>query len=67
MRSLFVLTAAAGSAYVFGAKAGRARYEEIRERWDSMRERVRQDPGAGSVKASDIEPPNVAPDAVIDR
>jgi len=68
MRTLFVLTAAAGSAYVFGAKAGRARYEEIRERWDSMLERVRQDGGAGSVKAStDIEPPNVAPDAVIDR
>jgi hypothetical protein len=52
---------------VFGAKAGRARYEEIRERWDSMLERFRQD-GGGSVKASTaIEPPNVAPDAVIDR
>jgi hypothetical protein len=68
MRTLFVLTAAAGSAYVFGAKAGRARYEEIRERWDSMLERVRQDGAGGSMKAStDIEPPNVAPDAVIDR
>ena len=50
MRTLFVLTAAAGSAYVFGAKAGRARYEEIRERWDSMLERVRQDGSAGSVE-----------------
>ena len=68
MRTLFVLTAAAGSAYVFGAKAGRARYEEIRERWDSMLERVRQDGGDDAVKAStEIEPPNVAPDAVIDR
>ena len=53
MRTLFVLTAAAGSAYVFGAKAGRARYEEIRERWDSMLERVRQDGGGGSIEGLD--------------
>ena len=33
-----------------------------------MLERVRQDGGGVSMKAStDIEPPNVAPDAVIDR
>ena len=50
MRTLLVLAAAAGSAYVFGAKAGRARYEEIRERWDAMLERVRQDRSAGSVE-----------------
>jgi hypothetical protein len=69
MRSLLVLAAAAGSAYMFGAKAGRARYEEIRGRWDGMLERMRQDRSAGSVEPSLTEPPNVAPNtnASVDR
>ena len=68
MRSLLVLTAAAGSAYVFGAKAGRARYEEIHARWDSMLERMRQNRNAGSADGPlDIEPPIVAPEPPIDR
>ena len=36
---LFTLTAAAGSAYVVGTKAGRERYEEIRQWWPQMRDR----------------------------
>jgi hypothetical protein len=40
IRRLFVLGAAAGSAYVMGAKAGRERYESLRRRWTDMRERA---------------------------
>jgi hypothetical protein len=41
IRRLFVLGAAAGSAYVMGAKAGRERYESLRRRWTEMRGRAR--------------------------
>ena len=40
LRRLMVLSAAAGSAYVLGAKAGRQRYEELRSRWSSLRDRM---------------------------
>lgn len=36
VRRLFVLGAAAGSAYVMGAKAGRERYEQIRGWWRDL-------------------------------
>jgi hypothetical protein len=36
IRRLFVLGAAAGSAYVMGAKAGRDRYESLRRWWAGM-------------------------------
>jgi glutathione S-transferase len=39
VRRLFTLAAAAGGAYVVGAKAGRERYEQIREWWSQMRDR----------------------------
>jgi hypothetical protein len=39
LRRLFVLGAAAGSAYVIGAKAGRERYEQLRSWFDGMRNR----------------------------
>lgn len=39
IRRLFALTAAAGGAYVVGAKAGRERYEQIRSWWSEMRDR----------------------------
>jgi G3E family GTPase len=39
LRGLFTLTAAAAGAYVMGAKAGRERYEQIRDRWSQMRDR----------------------------
>jgi hypothetical protein len=39
LRRLFVLGAAAGSAYVIGAKAGRERYEQLRSWFDGMRHR----------------------------
>lgn len=39
IRRFFVLSAAAGTAYVVGAKAGRERYEQIRRWWDDMRGR----------------------------
>ncbi|MDP9331130.1 MAG: hypothetical protein M3P11_10900 [Actinomycetota bacterium] len=39
LRALFTLTAAAAGAYVMGAKAGRERYEQIRDRWSQMRDR----------------------------
>jgi hypothetical protein len=62
MRSLFVLTAAAGSAYVFGAKAGRARYEDIRGRWNSMRQRIREAP-SDSLQPAMTQSPDVAPNS----
>jgi hypothetical protein len=37
IRGLFLLTAAAGSAYVMGSKAGRERYEQLRSWFDDMR------------------------------
>jgi uncharacterized membrane protein YqiK len=37
LRRLLVVGAAAGSAYVFGAKAGRGRYEQIRAWWHRVR------------------------------
>jgi hypothetical protein len=40
IRRLFVLGAAAGSAYVMGAKAGRERYESLRRWWTDMRGRA---------------------------
>jgi hypothetical protein len=40
IRRLFVLGAAAGSAYVMGAKAGRERYETMRRWWTDMRGRA---------------------------
>jgi hypothetical protein len=40
IRRLFVLAAAAGSAYVMGAKAGRERYESLRRWWTDMRGRA---------------------------
>jgi hypothetical protein len=40
IRRLFVLGAAAGSAYVMGAKAGRERYESMRRWWTDMRGRA---------------------------
>jgi hypothetical protein len=39
LRGLFILTAAAAGAYVMGAKSGRERYEQIRDRWSQMRDR----------------------------
>jgi hypothetical protein len=39
IRRFFVLSAAAGTAYVVGAKAGRERYEQIRRWFDDMRGR----------------------------
>lgn len=39
LRRLFVLGAAAGSAYVVGAKAGRERYEQLRSWFAGMRNR----------------------------
>ena len=39
LRRLFTLTAAAGGAYVVGAKAGRERYDQIRQWWSQMRGR----------------------------
>jgi len=39
LRRLLTLTAAAGGAYVVGAKAGRERYEQIRQWWSQMRDR----------------------------
>jgi glutathione S-transferase len=39
IRRLFTLTAAAAGAYVVGAKAGRERYEQIRQWWSQMRDR----------------------------
>ena len=39
IRRLFTLTAAAGGAYVVGTKAGRERYEQIRQWWLKMRDR----------------------------
>jgi hypothetical protein len=39
LRRVFVLSAAAGTAYVMGAKAGRERYEQIRRWFDEMRNR----------------------------
>jgi hypothetical protein len=57
LRGLLVLTAAAGSAYVFGAKAGRARYEQLRERWDSMREGMRQGGSGPAGDPMEMEPP----------
>lgn len=43
VRGLFVLATAAASAYVLGAKAGRARYEQIRARWAELRGRPDSD------------------------
>jgi hypothetical protein len=40
IRRLFVLGAAAGSAYLMGAKAGRERYESFRRWWAGMRRRA---------------------------
>lgn len=37
LRRLLVLSGAAGSAYVLGAKAGRERYEQIRAWWRGLR------------------------------
>jgi hypothetical protein len=37
IRRLTTLAVAAGGAYVIGAKAGRERYEQLREKWSSMR------------------------------
>lgn len=48
VRRLFVLGAAAGSAYVIGAKAGRERYEQIRSWWRDLGRR-------GQEVASEIE------------
>jgi hypothetical protein len=39
IRRLFVLGAAAGSAYVMGARAGRARYESLRRWWAGIQGR----------------------------
>ena len=39
LRRVFTLTAAAAGAYVMGAKAGRQRYEQIRQRWSHMLDR----------------------------
>jgi hypothetical protein len=39
IRRLFLLGAAAASAYVMGAKAGRARYESLRRWWAGMQRR----------------------------
>jgi hypothetical protein len=37
IRRLATLAVAAGGAYVVGAKAGRERYEQLRQKWMSMR------------------------------
>jgi prefoldin subunit 5 len=37
IRRLTTLAVAAGGAYVLGAKAGRERYEQLRQKWSSMR------------------------------
>lgn len=39
IRRFVTLTAAAGGAYIVGAKAGRERYEQIRQRWLQLRDR----------------------------
>jgi hypothetical protein len=39
LRRLFTLSAAAGGAYVVGAKAGHERYEQIRRWWGNVRDR----------------------------
>ena len=39
VRGLFVLSAAAGTAYVMGSKAGRERYDQLRTWFDDMRGR----------------------------
>ncbi len=39
LRGLLTLTVAAAGAYVMGAKAGRERYEQIRDRWSRIRDR----------------------------
>ncbi len=46
IRRLFVLGAAAGSAYVMGAKAGRERYESMRRWWTDMRDGAQMRAGA---------------------
>jgi uncharacterized protein (UPF0333 family) len=38
LRRLVVLTAASAGAYVMCAKAGRERYEQIRDRWSQLRD-----------------------------
>jgi hypothetical protein len=37
LRRLTTLAVAAGGAYVLGTKAGRERYEQLRQKWSSMR------------------------------
>jgi hypothetical protein len=64
LRRVMVLGAAAASAYVIGAKAGRERYEEIRERWTALRDRVGREQDTAS---TGYEPPTSEFEVPTDR
>jgi hypothetical protein len=61
LRRVVVLGAAAGSAYVLGAKAGRERYEQLQRRWTEFRDRFDRgrDEGfaGGGVVPNEVEVP----------